>query len=154
MTARYAHTNIIAQDWAALAAFYTEVFGCVLVPPQRDQSGDWLSRGSAVPDAHLQGVHLRLPGHGDEGPTLEIYSYKQMLDKPPAAANRKGLGHLAFEVDNVPNYLARLEAAGGSALGEVVVRPVEGVGVLTFVYARDPEDNIVELQSWDRGQVL
>ncbi len=148
MAVRYAHTNIIARDWRALARFYREVFACEPVPPERDQGGEWLVRGTGVADARLRGVHLRLPGHGREGPTLEIYSYASMEAKPPPAANREGLGHLAFEVDEVGECLDRLLAAGGRALGEVVARDVPGVGQLTFVYATDPEGNILELQAW------
>ena len=62
---RYAHTNLVARDWEALAQFYTAVFTCRIVPPVRDQSGDWLSRGTGVPNAALKGAHLLLPGHGD-----------------------------------------------------------------------------------------
>ena len=75
MPTRYVHTNIISEDWQALARFYQEVFDCRPVPPKRDLSGDWLTRGTAVPDATFQGMHLRLPGYGDNGPTLEIYQY-------------------------------------------------------------------------------
>ena len=70
---RFGHLNIVAEDWRRLADFYTDVFGCVLVPPERNYSGADVERGTAVPGATLRGVHLRLPGHGDEGPTLEIY---------------------------------------------------------------------------------
>ena len=37
--ARYAHTNLVARDWRALAAFYTDLFGCRFVPPERDDAG-------------------------------------------------------------------------------------------------------------------
>ena len=74
-TATYGHTNLIARDWRTLAAFYERVFGCVPVPPVRDLEGDALERGTGVPGARLQGVHLRLPGCGDAGPTLEIFTY-------------------------------------------------------------------------------
>jgi hypothetical protein len=43
--AKYVHTNLIAEDWRALAGFYQEVFGCIPVPPERDFQGD---RKSAV----------------------------------------------------------------------------------------------------------
>jgi predicted enzyme related to lactoylglutathione lyase len=39
-------------------------------------------------------------------------------------------------------------AAGGSRLGEVVTFEVAGAGTITWTYARDPEGNIIELQSW------
>jgi predicted enzyme related to lactoylglutathione lyase len=39
-------------------------------------------------------------------------------------------------------------AASGSTVGNIVTTEVNRVGVLRVVYARDPEGNIVELQSW------
>jgi len=75
MRAKYKHTNIIAQDWQKLAGFYEKVFGCVRVLPERHLSGAWLDKGVGVPDAKISGVHLRLPGHGDSGPGLEIFQY-------------------------------------------------------------------------------
>jgi predicted enzyme related to lactoylglutathione lyase len=36
LDARYVHTNIVSTDWRRLAGFYTSVFGCELVPPERD----------------------------------------------------------------------------------------------------------------------
>jgi len=148
MGTQYTHTNIIAKDWRKLVQFYETVFECVFVPPQRDQSGHWLAKGTGVKDAALQGAHLRLPGFGDKGPTLEIYSYAQMEEKLPPAANRQGLGHLAFSVDNVQKTLEQVIKNGGGALGEVVKRDIAGVGAITFVYATDPEGNILEIQNW------
>ena len=34
--ARFGHVNLTGADWRRLAAFYTDLFGCVLVPPERD----------------------------------------------------------------------------------------------------------------------
>ena len=68
---KYTHTNLVARDWRRLADFYIKVFGCTPVPPERDLSGDWLDKATSLQDAHIRGVHLRLPGHGDAGPTLE-----------------------------------------------------------------------------------
>src|SRR5262249_55014086 len=69
-SARYVHTNLIARDWRSLARFYQDVFGCIPVPPERDYSGAELDAGTGIPGARLQGAHLRLPGHGADGPTL------------------------------------------------------------------------------------
>ena len=80
--ARYAHTNLIAQDWRALAEFYQRVFGCVPVPPERDLSGPIMEAGTGLPGAHLRGMHLRLPGYGDAGPTLEIFNYSALEQRP------------------------------------------------------------------------
>ena len=147
--ARYVHTNLIARDWRRLAAFYQEVFGCVPVPPERDLSGDWLARGSGVPGARLKGIHLRLPGFGDSGPTLEIFQYSEAVDATPPAANRVGFGHIAFAVDDVAAARDAVLAAGGNVVGTVESVLIAGAGKLTWCYVRDPEGNIVELQHRD-----
>lgn len=155
MPVRYSHTNLIAHDWRRLVAFYVDVFGCSPVPPQRDQSGDWLSSGTGVPEAKLEGMHLRLPGWGDDGPTLEIFSFEQTLGRPePVAANRQGFGHIAFHVDDVRATRDEVIAAGGADLGQVVQRTVADVGLLTFVYMTDPEGNIIEIQNWATEKIL
>ncbi len=149
MSIRYAHTNIISQNWRALAAFYEDIFDCIPVPPERSQSSPWLAEGTGVKGAALEGVHLRLPGHGDNGPTLEIYQYRHMEDKPAPAANRQGIGHLAFAVDDVADILDKIMTSGGQALGKIVEAEVPGAGTICFVYATDPEGNILELQKWE-----
>jgi len=146
--ARFGHVNVIARDWRALAGFYTDLFGCVLVPPERDYSGADLSRGTGVPDAALTGAHLRLPGHGPDGPTLEIYQFSSMPDGLPAAANRPGFQHIAFVVPSVATARESVLAAGGRAVGEVVTLQTADGRFVTWAYVTDPEDNIVELQSW------
>ena len=85
---RYAHTNIIAKDWQKLVDFYIAVFECELKPPVRNQSGDWLASGTGVANASLEGAHLLLPGHGENGPTLEIYQYAEIHDQPALMPNR------------------------------------------------------------------
>jgi len=149
MRATYKHTNIVARDWRALARFYEDVFGCVPVPPERQFSGAWLEKGTGVRGARISGVHLSLPGHGDAGPTLEIFQYSNRMPKPEAHANREGLSHLAFEVEDVAEALAKVLKYGGGSLGEITSHEVERVGRLTFVYATDPEGNILELQRWE-----
>ena len=146
--AKYRHTNLIAHDWRRLAAFYEHVFGCTPVPPERDQQGEWLERASGVKNAHLRGAHLRLPGCGSDGPTLEVYQYAETVPQDLPVANRAGYGHLAFSVDNVDAAVEAVVSQGGSRLGEVVTRDVPDVGTLHFTYARDPEGNILELQNW------
>ena len=145
---RYTHTNLVARDWRKLAAFYEKVFGCVPVPPERDLQGEGLERGSGVRGARIWGVHLRLPGYGSGGPTLELFEYADMVDQQLPLPNRPGFGHIAFEVRDVEQTLQAVLAAGGARLGEVVTLEVPEAGTITFTYARDPEGNILELQSW------
>lgn len=146
--ARYGHTNLVAADWRALARFYAEVFGCVPVPPERDYEGPELELGTGVPGSTLVGAHLRLPGHGDHGPTLEIYNYSVLLDRPRTAVNRPGFGHIAFEVTDVHAAREEVLAAGGHPVGAVVTLTTAVGTHVTWCYVSDPEGNVIELQSW------
>jgi catechol 2,3-dioxygenase-like lactoylglutathione lyase family enzyme len=146
--ARFGHVNIIASDWRRLARFYEDLFGCKAVPPERDYSGPDLERGTGVAGAALRGAHLRLPGHGPGGPTLEIYEYRESAERLPPAANRLGLGHLAFGVDDVAAARDAVAAAGGALVGEVVTLTTADGRQVTWCYVTDPEGNIVELQAW------
>jgi predicted enzyme related to lactoylglutathione lyase len=44
--------------------------------------------------------------------------------------------------------LGEVVAQGGRAIGNMTKAEVPGSSKLTFVYAADPEGNIVELQAW------
>jgi predicted enzyme related to lactoylglutathione lyase len=145
---RYAHTNIVARDSARLIAFYKEAFGCLSIGETRDLSGDWLDRLTGVAGAHIVGEHLLLPGYGDTYPTLEIFSYAPAGGARDARINAPGFAHIAFAVDDVEEALARVKALGGGQLGELVRAEYPDGRRATFVYATDPEGNIVELQSW------
>ena len=149
--ARFGHVNIIASDWHRLADFYVRVFGCVPVPPERDYSGPDLERGTGVRGAAFRGVHLRVPGHGDGGPTLEIYQYTQAEERPHTAVNRLGLGHIAFAVDDVAAAREEVLAAGGVPVGEIVTLTTADGRRVTWCYVTDPERNIVELQAWQEA---
>jgi catechol 2,3-dioxygenase-like lactoylglutathione lyase family enzyme len=148
--AKYVHTNLISEDWEKLARFYEEVFGCVRVLPERDMSGSWIEDGTGVPGAHVRGAHLRLPGHGESGPTLEIFQYNRGIHDADRKINETGLIHIAFLVEDVEQALEEVLSHGGGRLGKVVTKEIDKVGLLTFVYARDPDGNIVELQSWKK----
>ena len=147
-SARYVHTNLIAADFRRLARFYVEVFGCEPVGPERDYEGAALDAATGLAGARLRGVHLRLPGFPDGGPTLELFEYAPDQPAGADAPNRHGYGHIAFAVASVPDAREDVLAHGGSAVGEVVtLRSADGKRV-EWCYVRDPEGNVVELQAW------
>lgn len=145
---KYVHTNLTARDWRGLAKFYQDVFGCIPKFPERDLSGTWLDGLTGLSAPHLTGMHLTLPGYDSDGPTLEIFSYDHLMERPDPIVNEHGFGHLAFLVDDVPAALSAVLKAGGGIVGEISTTTVNGVGTLTVVYAKDPEGNILELQKW------
>lgn len=151
MTTKYAHTNLIAKDWKRLSTFYQEVFGCVPLPPERDLSGEWLDKATGLNGSHLYGRHLRLPGYGDDGPTLELFQYDSMPEHPSVNPNTPGFSHIAFAVDDVRITTEAVFRYGGTAVGALTVRDVPGLGLLTFQYVADPEGNIIEIQHWKKS---
>jgi len=146
--ARFVHTNLVAQDWRKLALFYQEVFGCTIVGPERNLSGPWLEKATGVPRAQIEGVQLRLPGHGNKRPTLEIFQYSHPAERPETVVNRPGFAHIAFVVEDVEAARDAVIAAGGRAIGEIVSVQIPPAGTVTFIYMADPEGNIIELQRW------
>ncbi len=143
------HTNIVSHDPDRLAAFYMEVFGFELSGPERNLSGDWIERGTGHPGARIRGLMLKLPQNDDTATKLEIFRFEGLDPPTPARVTRPGLMHVCFVVDDVHETMERLIAAGGDWQGEIVdTGLVPGVGSADFLYARDPDGNIVELLSW------
>ena len=127
--ARYVHTNLIARDWRRLAEFYQSVFGCVPVPPERNLSGPQLESGTGVPGAAIAGMHLRLPGGGADGPTLEIFSYARVENgrRPPSTVPASRTSRSRWRRSTgAPRC-----HAGGAAVGEVVTMAIAGGGRVT-----------------------
>jgi predicted enzyme related to lactoylglutathione lyase len=145
---KYAHTNILSKDWKKLAQFYINVFGCKPIFPQRDLKGQWIDKMTNIKDVHIIGMHLQLPGYKN-GPTLEIFSYNKPAERGmKMQINEPGFTHIAFHVEDVQKYVDKVLEHGGSCYGEIAKTEIKNVGRLTAVYIRDPENNIIELQSW------
>ena len=143
---KYVHTNLIARDWQRLASFYEAVFGCVRVPPERHLADESIARGTGVTGARIDGVHLRLPGCGIDGPTLEVFQYGEVVEATAPPPNRVGFGHIALSVDDVLAARQAALEAGATAVGTVETVTIAGGVTIAWTYVRDPEGNIVELQ--------
>jgi len=144
--AKFVHTNLIAKDWRKLADFYEKVFGCTRVFPERHLTGKWVEDATGVPNAEIHGIHLRLPGYGETGPTLEIFEYKHSQDRHLKAISQSGFAHIAFAVKDVEAARDAVIEAGGGVVGELTTVTIANAGKITFIYLTDPEGNIIELQ--------
>jgi len=148
MKIKFAHTNIVAKDWRKLSDFYITVFNCKEKPPERDLSGKWLDILTKIPNVHINGIHLVLPGFDLDGPTLEIFEYNNNV-KDNKIINKEGFGHIAFSVEDVEKCLEKVIEYGGTTVGEIIKTNINGVGKIHVVYAKDPEDNVIEIQKWE-----
>jgi predicted enzyme related to lactoylglutathione lyase len=147
---KYVHTNLVAHDWRSLADFYIHVFNCQPIPPERDLKGKWLDKALSLTNVNITyaraHVHLRLPGYAD-GPTLEIFQYNHETNEMPSYPNTPGYGHIAFSVPDVQKTANKIIGLGGDWVGELTKTEIKGVGILVFAYMRDPEGNIIEIQT-------
>jgi len=91
---------------------------------------------------------MRVPGHGENGPTIEIITASENGEDSPKRLTRPGFAHVAFEVDDVEAKRNQIKQLGGADYGDLVTIDIAGAGLLTLLYMTDPEDNIVELQKW------
>ncbi len=140
---KFTHVSMVARDTDRLAEFYKTVFGCNDLYPRERMSGELLSQGNGVPNAEIYGAWLSLPGV--DGPFLEIFEYKKAHDRPTPPVNQPGYGHISFEVEDIHATLEAVIEAGGTPLGEVTDFGTAEAPFL-YVYVRDPEGNVVELE--------
>ena len=139
---RFAHTNIIGTNWKVLVEFYINTFDCKIVPPIRKQSGEWLENAIGLKNAKLEGAHLLLPGYREKGPTLEIFQYENVEKQESIAPNKRGFGHIAFEVESIEileQTKKDLENKGLDVLG------LTDHGVFKSIYFFDPNGHRLEL---------
>ena len=146
---KYVHTNIISDDVEKLADFYIKVFNCEKNWKDIKLIWKWLEEWTWVQNANIKWIFLKLPWYEQGWPMLEIFQYDEMLEKEkPIIANRKWFGHIAFQVDDIEKVLENAVQHGWTELWKIVSKEYK-TGVLTFVYIRDPEWNIIELQKWE-----
>ena len=77
----------------------------------------------------------------DRARPLELDPAIVDVDEEAPAANRPGLRHVAFKVDDVRGVVDRVRAAGWETVGEIV----DFQSMFLLCYVRGPEGLIVEL---------
>lgn len=124
MLRRFHHAAIICANYAVSKRFYTEVLGLRVLAENYREARRSFKLDLALPD----------------GGQIELFSFP---DAPPRPSypEAQGLRHLAFEVDDVAQCKAALEAQG------IAVEPVrtdEYTG-RRFVFFADPDGLPLEL---------
>jgi len=106
------------------------------------------SRALAFRVQHLEAFTFDSPELALTAPRWRCFSTRTLLPMVPPPLDRTGFGHIAFAVPSVPFARDEVLAAGGSSVGDIVTLEASPDSRVTWCYVRDPEGNIIELQSW------
>lgn len=141
------HVGFVVDDLDASIRFYRDGLGLVLRHRQL-QHNAYTATLVGYPGALLEVAQFRLD-EGEppaSGHILELVAYEQPPSGPPDPdRNRLGTGHLAFVVDDIFEFAARLRAMGAELVNEPV-RITEGINAGGWtVYLRDPDGVNLEL---------
>ncbi len=144
---RYKHTNLIAKDWRALSGFYQRALNLTAIGQRRDLSASGWDRLTGIPGAHITGEHLKLPGRGRDAGDLFLRRGAPGCQ----GLSRAGFAHIA---SRWTTYAGRWtgcwrRAAARRARVVSVEYPLDVTA--TFVYAKDPEGNLIELQKLEKS---
>jgi catechol 2,3-dioxygenase-like lactoylglutathione lyase family enzyme len=133
------HVGVIVDDLEAAVGFFTDIglerggTGTV--------EGDWVDSVVGLEGVRSELVFMRTPDGDTRLELVKFHSPSHEGDVPPPAANRPGIGHLAFTVDDLETVLDRLRSKGLEMVGEVQ----DYEDIFRLCYVRGPEGIIVEL---------
>lgn len=135
----FVHIGLVVEDLDETVRFL-EVLGFDCGRPGTF-SGEWIDRIIGLDDATVEVVMVRGPGGGDVFEVVRFQSPAAAAQERAPAANRPGLRHVAFKVDDLRAVVDRVREAGWETVGEIV----DFQSTFLLCYVRGPEGLIVEL---------
>ncbi len=141
---RFRHVAIVVEDLDRMVEFYTGVLGLKL-KRNFDIESEEFRKGIGIKDAKARGAHLMVP---DSNVEIELFQFidNQCEKGKTSVANMIGYRHMAFIVDDLEKAVEILKENGVEFFSEpITVNEPESVRGFRFVYFRDPEGNIIEL---------
>jgi catechol 2,3-dioxygenase-like lactoylglutathione lyase family enzyme len=103
--------------------------------------GEWIDQIIGLENVKVELVMVRAPDGSDIFEVVRFHSPSAGAQDPAPAANRPGLRHIAFTVDDVRGVVDRVREAGWDTVGEIV----DYENKYLLCYVRGPEGLIVEL---------
>ena len=104
-------------------------------------TGAWIDQIIGLENVTVEVVMARAPDGNDVFEVVRFHSPRAEAQELAPAANRPGLRHIAFTVDDVRGVVDRVRAAGWNTVGEIV----DYEHIYLLCYVRGPEGLIVEL---------
>lgn len=142
---RFRHIALVADDLDKMTCFYTQALGFEVKRRFEIKSGDF-QKGVGVVGAAAKGAHLAIPNSDVEMELFQFIAPLSATKNSPLPANHPGYRHIALVVGNLQDAYSKLKAKGIPFLSEpITIKEPKEVAGFQFVYFRDPEGNIVEL---------
>lgn len=136
---RLDNVGIVVEDLTGAIAFFRELG--LEVEGRQMIEGDWSGRVTGLRDQRVEIAMMRTPdGHG----RLELSRFitpPVVADHRTAPVNALGYLRVMFAVDDIDDTLARLEARGGTLVGDVVQYEQS----YRLCYVRGPEGLLIGL---------
>jgi len=134
----FSHVGITVANFGAAVRFYSDVFGCRLVGVSETPAERVISFfGVEGDDPRCRIGWLRVPG----GAVLEIFEFQPQRPGSPARWDAPGLTHVGLNVRDIHAWHRRLLNLEVECLGP----PEQSPHGHWFLFARDPDGNLVEL---------
>ena len=135
----FVHIGLVVEDLDEMVRFLGLLgFDC---GKPAVHGGEWIDRIIGLDDATVEVVMARGPGGADMFEVVRFRSPSAGAQEAAPAANRPGLRHVAFKVDDVRGVVDRAGEAGWDTVGEIV----DYENTFRLCYVRGPEGLIVEL---------
>ena len=150
---RLDHVNIVVEDMERSRRFYGDVLG--LEPGfEATLEGEWIERVTGLTGARAHCVFFEFPGAGARIELLEYYTAKGGQFYPNRFPSVIGARHIAFEVDDMADFVARLTERGVVFVSEPIEVPfrVGAIGRKWVCYFHDPDGVLLEAAAYDRSE--
>ena len=135
----FVHVGLVVENLEEMLDFLAVLgFDCG-VPAV--YSGDWIDRIIGLDNTEIELAMVRLPDGGDVFEVVRFRSPFAEAGERAPQANRPGLRHISFSVEDMHAVVERVRAAGWEPIGEVV----NYQDMYLLCYIRGPEGLIVEL---------
>ena len=141
------HVALRVSDIDRAVRFYEEALGGRLTAAPILREGPYIETVFG-PGAVVKVCHVSFAANA-----LELWQFlSPVVPIPPQEQTAVGIMHFAVTVDDVPETLARVEAAGGRA--RFPVNAIGGDSPGRFVYCEDPDGHVFELLSVDHPETV
>jgi len=140
----FVHVGLVVEDLDE-AVWFLALLGFDCGEPGAF-SGEWIDRIIGLQNVRVEVVMARAPDGSDMFEVVRVHSPSAGAQEPAPGANRPGLRHIAFTVDDVRGVVDCVREAGWDTVGEIV----DFENLFLLCYVRGREGLIVELDGAPR----